>query len=107
MPHDLLKDCCQDFQFVEPCFFRKFAAVMEHWKTQPAGSPLPPGRNMAITRSCKFSFISNIFMGCGRDHDNGNYDTPTLELTFAPFAFTEAALLTGPAVQAICGAFFL
>ena len=44
-------------------------------------------------------------MGCGRDYDNGNYDTPTLELTFAPFAFTEAALLTGPAVQAICGAF--
>ena len=43
-------------------------------------------------------------MGCGRDYGNGNYDTPTLELTFAPFAFTEAALLTGPAVQAICGA---
>ena len=45
-------------------------------------------------------------MGCGRDYDNGNYDTPRLELTFAPFAFTEAALLTGPAVQAICGAVF-
>ena len=49
-------------------------------------------------------FMSNIFVGCGRDYGNGNYDTPTLELTFAPFAFTEAALLTGPAVQAICGA---
>ena len=43
-------------------------------------------------------------MGCGRDYDNDNYDTPTLELTFAPFTFTETALLTGPAVQAICGA---
>ena len=49
--------------------------------------------------------MSNIFMGCCRDYDNGNYDTPTLELTFAPFAFTEAALLTGPTLKAICGAF--
>ena len=45
-------------------------------------------------------------MGCCLDYDNGNYDTPTLKLTFAPFAFTKAALLTGPAVQAICGAVF-
>ena len=82
------------------------AAVMENWKTQPAGAPLPPGGNMAITRSCKVSFMSNIFMGCGCDYDNRNYDTPTLELTFAPFAFTKAALLTGPALKAICGAGF-
>ena len=45
-------------------------------------------------------------MGCCRDYDNGNYDTPTLELTFAPFVFTEAALLTGPTLKAICGAGF-
>ena len=69
MPHDLLKDWIEMSGF-SVCWAPFFAAVMENWKTQPAGAPLPPGGNMAITRSCKFSFMSNIFMGCCRDYDN-------------------------------------